>query len=229
MVRNKLACPHCGSMISKSNFGKHLSRHENNPSSFQINTLFKLDHDDLFCKFCGKECKNKNSLVNHERLCKLNPNAQQSSFVNYNKAVNKKVTARKVTVEQIEKQKETYRKNKELGLHKSSSHPHTAESKKKISDKLKNNQNSKDGKGGRGKKGWYKGFFCSSTYELAFLIYCIDHNIPVQKCNYVYDYTYKAKNHKYYPDFIINNTIVEIKGITCIFLQGKKKLWVNFH
>ena len=26
------------------------------------------------CKFCNKECKNPNSLRNHERLCKLNPN-----------------------------------------------------------------------------------------------------------------------------------------------------------
>jgi len=28
------------------------------------------------CKFCTKECKNSNSLRNHERLCKLNPNRQ---------------------------------------------------------------------------------------------------------------------------------------------------------
>lgn len=26
------------------------------------------------CKFCGKECKNQNSLKNHERCCKSNPN-----------------------------------------------------------------------------------------------------------------------------------------------------------
>lgn len=33
-----------------------------------------LDHDDLFCKFCHKECKNKNSLCQHELRCKNNPN-----------------------------------------------------------------------------------------------------------------------------------------------------------
>lgn len=27
----------------------------------------------LICKHCDKECKNKNSLRNHERLCKENP------------------------------------------------------------------------------------------------------------------------------------------------------------
>lgn len=30
------------------------------------------------CKFCGKECKNANSLRNHERLCHSNPNRQVS-------------------------------------------------------------------------------------------------------------------------------------------------------
>jgi len=38
------------------------------------------------CKFCNKECKNGNSLRNHERLCKLNPNCQniKSNFIIYN-------------------------------------------------------------------------------------------------------------------------------------------------
>ena len=29
------------------------------------------------CQYCGKICKNANSLRNHERLCKLNPNHQE--------------------------------------------------------------------------------------------------------------------------------------------------------
>jgi len=28
----------------------------------------------LICQYCGKECKNKNSLIQHEIRCKLNPN-----------------------------------------------------------------------------------------------------------------------------------------------------------
>jgi hypothetical protein len=35
----------------------------------------------LLCKFCSKECKNDNSLRNHERLCKENPNKQESTLV----------------------------------------------------------------------------------------------------------------------------------------------------
>jgi very-short-patch-repair endonuclease len=37
------------------------------------------------CKFCGKGCKNKNSLAQHERRCKENPNRIESPFVKFNK------------------------------------------------------------------------------------------------------------------------------------------------
>ena len=32
----------------------------------------------LICKYCNKECKNDNSLRNHERLCKSNPDRQST-------------------------------------------------------------------------------------------------------------------------------------------------------
>ena len=44
--------------------------------------------EDLYnyiCKYCGKKCKNQKSLRSHERLCRSNPNRQESSFVQYNK------------------------------------------------------------------------------------------------------------------------------------------------
>lgn len=38
----------------------------------------------LYCQFCGRECKNNNSLRNHERLCHSNPN-RQISYGNHGK------------------------------------------------------------------------------------------------------------------------------------------------
>lgn len=35
----------------------------------------------MFCKYCGKECKNPNSLHNHERLCASNPNKDESNLI----------------------------------------------------------------------------------------------------------------------------------------------------
>ena len=37
----------------------------------------------MLCKFCNKECKNSNSLLNHERLCKSNPQRQISSLIKF--------------------------------------------------------------------------------------------------------------------------------------------------
>lgn len=38
------------------------------------------------CRYCGKDCKNDNSLRNHERLCPLNPNKQASNLTAWNNA-----------------------------------------------------------------------------------------------------------------------------------------------
>ena len=45
-----------------------------------------IEDKKFICKFCSKECKNDNSLRNHERLCKENPNRQESYFVIYNRS-----------------------------------------------------------------------------------------------------------------------------------------------
>lgn len=74
---------------------------------------------------------------------------------------------------------------------------------------------------GTGKSGWYQGIYCASTYELAFVIYCLDHNIDIRQCKDVYAYVYKGKQHKYHPDFIVNNTIIEIKGYWTELVEAK--------
>lgn len=66
----------------------------------------------------------------------------------------------------------------------------------------------------RGKSGWYKGIHCHSTYELYWVIYHLDHNIPFKRCDKVFDYQYNGNWYKYYPDFELSDgTIVEIKGV----------------
>lgn len=65
---------------------------------------------------------------------------------------------------------------------------------------------------GRSKSGRYKGFFCNSTYELAYYIYCIDHNISIERNTKKYKYVYNGKEHYYIPDFRVNGRLTEIKG-----------------
>lgn len=67
--------------------------------------------------------------------------------------------------------------------------------------------------GGRGKYGTYKGYFCQSSWELAYVIYNLEHNIKFVRNQKSFEYLFENKKHKYYPDFILENgTYIEIKG-----------------
>jgi len=65
---------------------------------------------------------------------------------------------------------------------------------------------------GIGKKGWYKGYWCDSSWELAFVIYNIDNNIKFERNRIGYEYLYEGKIHRYYPDYLISDNLYEIKG-----------------
>lgn len=68
---------------------------------------------------------------------------------------------------------------------------------------------------GRSKSGWYKGYFCNSSYELAWVLYSLDNNIIFKRNTEGFQYTNtNGKISKYYPDFYIEETktYVEIKG-----------------
>lgn len=80
MKRSTLKCEICGREISKSNYVKHIN------SCKGLIIRYVVDHEGLECKFCGKLCKNRRSLISHEILCKENPDRDTPGFL---KAVNK--------------------------------------------------------------------------------------------------------------------------------------------
>jgi len=75
---------------------------------------------------------------------------------------------------------------------------------------------------GSSKKGYYKGIFCSSTWELAWVIYNLDHNISFSRNTKGFEYSFNGISHQYYPDFILQDkTYVEIKGYKSPQWQAK--------
>lgn len=80
---------------------------------------------------------------------------------------------------------------------------------------------------GTGKHGYYKGIWCDSTYELAYLIYCLDHNINIKRNNEIFNYIYENKQLKYHPDFIVENNLVEIKGYYSQMVDAKINAVLN--
>jgi very-short-patch-repair endonuclease len=138
MKRSVVTCCKCGREVSKSNITKH-----ERACQGEIKVSYALVHDDLVCQFCGKEAKNRNSLCNHERLCKLNPNRQTSGLDAFNSARKAgKVASWNTgltvdTDERVRKNAESIRAYYEdhdgtwLGRH------HTDETKQLISSKVK--------------------------------------------------------------------------------------------
>ena len=164
----------------------------------------------------------------------------------------------KLKISEGVKNSEIYQENNKIGIIKHS-HPYNKihfcrncgkqinkyiySSYKYCSDICKNEYISKHTGGyrkgsGIGKHGWYKEFYCDSTWELAFLIYHLDHNLYIERCKEYRKYTINNKEHIYIPDFITNEGIIEIKGyktkeseakrlqnpdIKCIYKEDIKK------
>ena len=66
--------------------------------------------------------------------------------------------------------------------------------------------------GGFSHKYNYYGVLFDSSWELAVWIYCIDHNIPIVRSPFIYEYDDNGKVRNYYLDFWINGELIEIKG-----------------
>lgn len=194
----------------------HLRRHELHPETF-IKNKYTTPHDGLTCQFCGKECKNNNSLRNHERLCKSNPDRQQllhKTIPGFNdkgrKAWNKGLT--KETDYRVERMSHSL-----CGIH--SGRVVSFETRKKISVAIKElyacgtvGNRLHRVKHDKNMYGTYHGYECDSSWELAFVIYNLDHNIPFERNQEYFYYTFNGQRHKYFPDFRVGDKYIEIKG-----------------
>lgn len=78
---------------------------------------------------------------------------------------------------------------------------------------LKNHQSLNNARQGTyGKCGYYKGVFCGSTWELAFLVFNLDKGKDIKRCELTFKYNLEDGSHTYFPDFIMDNIIYEVKS-----------------
>ena len=144
------------------------------------------------CKYCLKEFDTPN-IGSHTRHCSLNPG--------------------KITIVYSEEHK---RKISDSLIGKSTGKASTPEKelerRHKISERMKIVGGGYRKGSGIGKSGWYKNIWCDSSWELAFAIYHLDHDIFFERNKEKFEYTYLNKTHNYIPDFKIDDIYVEIKG-----------------
>ena len=187
----KVKCSNCNKLIDVACIKKHEQACINGYKiDIDNHNAYHLDHDDLFCKFCGKECKNKNSLVQHEIRCRDNPNRKSYDSLATWSSINLKGKT-KETSDVVRKQSEKVKKLYVEGI------------------LIRSNS----GKGIGYKCGWYKDIWCDSSWELAFLIYNLEHGVDIKRNSDAFQYKdLSGIFHTYYPDFVIGDTYYEIKG-----------------
>lgn len=184
------------------------------------------------CRFCGRVCKNTNSLRNHERLCKFNPEKQftwfelnttpesRSNYVHHNqfsKAIElgKHCVVSKETRDKISKANKCRSKVicKRIGRKAS----FTIQQKVKngtwhtsLAKKMHHN---------------YKGIDLHGKWELAYAKYLDKNNIAWVRPKDRFPYQFNEKQRFYTPDFYlpVEDTYIEIKGYKTVKDEQKWK------
>lgn len=150
------------------------------------------------CRYCNKELKNKNALAQHEIRCPKN--SKRIPIVGA--AVKGTMIGREKTSGFTGMT--PWNKGKK-GLQE-------AWNKGKKCPQISGNQGGRRQGSGRGKKGWYKGYWCDSSWELAYVIYNLDHDIKFERNHEKFYYMFEGKEHYWLPDFIVDGVYEEIKG-----------------
>lgn len=157
------------------------------------------------CLYCQKTFSNSGGLGAHRPFCKSNPNRVQRT-----KSPN---AHRKKGSVPWNKGKTGVQTAWNKGLTGLVGTPHTVETRQRLSEVAKERKLGGYVQGsGRGKKGWFKGFFCDSSWELAYVVYCLDHNIDIKRNTEKRQYIWRGVIKNYIPDFIVEGTITEVKG-----------------
>jgi len=186
---------------------------------------------------CGKEkaspivnkkcewCKKDFSISDHKYFIKKCCTKECSNMLNKIREVKKWKTHIKVEKPKMSRSKMSRSNNWRQGMALTEIDEANRKNKNSAAAKLNLHGNYggyKNGSG-RGKKGWYKGFYCQSSWELAWVIYSLEHGIKFDRNTEGFEYEFENKKHKYYPDFIIGNkSYVEIKGYSSKQWEAKQ-------
>lgn len=170
------------------------------------------------CKFCSKECKNKNSQAQHEIRCKENSDRILSHFAtDYNRnrdPINHYIKAKNLGLPKPEISEETRKKISYHNRNRSKELTQSIgkKSSKTIKEKVKNGE-------------WhtslaknmhynYQGNDFHGTWELRLAMYMDDNKIKWFRCEDNFEYFYDGSIRQYTPDFYLyeHDLYIEVKG-----------------
>lgn len=172
----------------------------------------------LICRHCDKECKNKNSQRNHERLCKENPNRQftlfhDQDFQRLNKE-NQFTKARRLGLDTPVVSNTAREKIRQANL--SRTNDWNKENGKRISEVIKRKVEEGTWHTSLAKSMHidYNGINLHGSWELSYAKYLDANNIRWVRNKDSFLYVFKGKERRYTPDFYLPDSgeYVEIKG-----------------
>lgn len=178
------------------------------------------------CRYCGKECKNKNSLIQHEIRCKENPNKISIITTNFNKYNEDVKSGKRHSTNQYIKAKEndidlkmsdnTKQKISKKLLNRNLSEEHKRNIAKGIHKAIKNHPESycSSNVNGRVKHRKYNGITLDSTWEVEVAKYLDENNIKWERVINGFPYIFENSEHLYFPDFYLvdYDYYIEVKG-----------------
>ena len=178
-----------------------------------------MHYQMLICKFCNRECKNNNSLINHERLCKKNPDRQQSPFESKEVQSKRKKSNQYIKGTAQPRSKESLTKQKvksDLYWSAEKRAEWSVHMKIQAQKNIENHPESYSYKNfcGRAKKSLYKDEWMHSSWELIVAIWLDKQHIKWTKRVRYFDYEWKGEVRKYFPDFYLEelDIYIEVKG-----------------
>lgn len=202
MQRTKKECPYCKSLISLSNFSKHLNACDGVPKDDYNDRLRRIKDGNLTCKYCGRICANGPGLGKHEKHCRKNPNRTKliikgNPFCTGNTPWIKGKTAanNKIIKEAAQKKRARYASGELVGSMKGKHH--SEQTKEKLSEIAKRNNF-----GGHFYRGGevINGIKLESSYEVTLVKSLIENNIRWEKPKCFYYLDLNNKKHRYLPD-----------------------------
>ena len=207
----KIACPFCYELFEKCGVTTHQKSCKLNPNRFISKEELRKERSKNWyyipgnCQFCGRYCKNGNSLTNHERLCKENPNRQiiephqRGSYHKGEPAWNKGLT--KYTDERIARASEVVKNYYKTHDGTFKGKHHSEETKLKLRSYALENESQKHF--GRHKNFIYKDVNFQSSYELQVAQDLDLHNIKWESAKRLPYIDCNGLNHYYTADLYL--------------------------
>lgn len=181
-----------------------------------------VESNMLICKYCRKECKNKNSLRNHERTCPSNVNRVYKNGMTGKKGRNQHMKAKELGIASYGTMSDNAKERLRILA---SNRTHTTETKEKLSrfakERSLGGHTSKQRLYFKKKNGDV--VYLQSSYEVKFATLleelCVEWSRP-EPLMWTDD---AGVDHRYYPDFKIGHKYADTKN-DYLVLKDKDKI-----